>query len=151
MDLGIAGRRAAVAAASRGLGLATAAALAAEGVDRRDLQPRPGADRRRRPRASVPSPLVADVSTARARAAFVRDARDALGGVDILVAQRGRAAAGRLRDVTDPAARTARRSSSTASSTIAMCNEAVPGDAGRSGGGGCSRSPRSRCASRSPT
>ena len=32
-----------------------------------------------------------------------------------------------------------------------MCIEAVPGDAGRSGGGGCSRSRRSRCASRSPT
>ena len=32
MDLGIGGRRAAVAAASRGLGFATAAALAADGV-----------------------------------------------------------------------------------------------------------------------
>ena len=32
MDLGISGRRAAVAAASRGLGFATAAALADEGV-----------------------------------------------------------------------------------------------------------------------
>ena len=49
VDLGIAGRRAAVAAASQGLGYATAEALAPEGVRGRDLRP-PHATRSRQPR-----------------------------------------------------------------------------------------------------
>ena len=49
------GRRAAVGRARRrGSGFATAAALADEGVHRRDLQPGPGPDRRRGGRRSVP-------------------------------------------------------------------------------------------------
>ena len=52
MNLHLDGRRAAVAAASRGLGLACAEALAADGRPGRDLRARPGHPRgRRRPPA----------------------------------------------------------------------------------------------------
>ena len=90
MDLGISGRRAAVAAASRGLGFATAAALANEGVhvalcsrDRdaiEDAANRIGHDA---------IPLAEDVSTANGARRFVDAARDALGGLDILVTNAG--------------------------------------------------------------
>src|SRR5438046_629395 len=70
MDLGISGRRAAVAAASRGLGYATAAALAGEGVHvalcSRDAD-----------------------AIANAARGFVDAAREALGGIDILVTNAG--------------------------------------------------------------
>jgi 3-oxoacyl-[acyl-carrier protein] reductase len=90
MDLGISGRRAAVAAASRGLGFATAAALADEGVHValcsrnadaiEDAANRIGHDA---------VPLAEDVSTANGARRFVDDARDALGGIDILVTNAG--------------------------------------------------------------
>ncbi len=96
MDLGIAGRVAAVAAGSSGLGKGAAAALAAEGcrvvicgrdADRLDVAvaelDAAG------PQGSV-SGVVADVSTAAGAAAFVRQAEEAAGGpVDILVANAG--------------------------------------------------------------
>ena len=99
MDLGIAGKRAAVAAASQGLG----------------LRHRRGARRRRRAASRSAAAIAetieaaaAQIGAARcrssptcppttARRGFVRDARDALGGVDILVRQRRRTAARRLR------------------------------------------------------
>jgi 3-oxoacyl-[acyl-carrier protein] reductase len=88
MDLKLAGRRAAVAAASRGLGRACAAALAAEGARVAICG---------RNRAAVEAaaaeldlvPLVADVSTPDGARGFVRDARASLGGVDVLVANAG--------------------------------------------------------------
>ncbi len=90
MDLGIAGKRAAVAAASRGLGYGVASALAAEGVQvaicgRRketieDAAHRIGHDT---------VPIVADVSSVDGSHGFVRDARAALGGIDILVPNAG--------------------------------------------------------------
>ena len=90
MDLGISGRRAAVAAASRGLGFATAAALANEGVrvavcsrdvdEIEDAASRIGHDA---------VPLAADVSTTNGARGFVDAARDALGGIDILVTNAG--------------------------------------------------------------
>jgi 3-oxoacyl-[acyl-carrier protein] reductase len=90
MDLGLSGRRAAVAAASSGLGLATAKALAAEGVrvaicGRDEL----------RVDAAVGSigggcvGLVCDVAGAPGGEAFVQAANDALGGIDILVTNAG--------------------------------------------------------------
>ena len=125
MDLGIGNRRAAVAAASRGLGFATAEALAAEGVSvaicgrQRDVveeaASRIGA-----------TPIVADVSTPEGAAGFVRDARDALGGLEILVANAGGPPPGRFADVSDPA-EYQRAFELNCLSTIAMCTEAVPG------------------------
>ena len=90
MDLGLVGRRAAVAASSAGLGLAVAEALAAEGcevvISGRDPE------RLRRAAEGVPGavPVTADVSDAPGAEAFVRDAREALGGgIDILVVNAG--------------------------------------------------------------
>ena len=97
VDLGITGRRAAVAGASSGLGLATASALAAEGVRVAIC----GRDRERIGRAAAEItdrlavepdaviPCVADVSTPEGAAAFVAEATDRLGGVDILVPNAG--------------------------------------------------------------
>jgi 3-oxoacyl-[acyl-carrier protein] reductase len=124
MDLGIAGRRAAVAAASRGLGLAAAAALSAEGVKvaicGRDSDALDAAAR-----SHDLVPIVADVSTTEGATGFVRDARDALGGVDILVPNAGGPPPGRFADVSDPA-EYARAFELNCLSTIAMCAEAVP-------------------------
>jgi 3-oxoacyl-[acyl-carrier protein] reductase len=90
MDLGLSGKRAAVAAASSGLGLASAAALAAEGATVAIC----GRDRVRIDAAAAQVgngcvPLVADVSSGRGGAAFVAAASEALGGVDILVTNAG--------------------------------------------------------------
>ena len=95
MDLGIAGRRAAVAAASKGLGFGVAQALAAEGVRvaicGRDQATIDAAAARLGPDAVG---IVADVATIDGARAFVRDARDALGGIDILVPNAGGPPAG---------------------------------------------------------
>jgi 3-oxoacyl-[acyl-carrier protein] reductase len=90
VDLGIAGRRAAVAAASKGLGFGVAQALAREGVRvaicGRDRDALEGAARRL---GEGVVPIVADVASVDGATAFVRDARAALGGVDILVPNAG--------------------------------------------------------------
>jgi 3-oxoacyl-[acyl-carrier protein] reductase len=124
MQLGIQGRRAAVAAASRGLGLATAEALRAEGAEVAIC----GRSAETVAAAAAPSglvPIVADVSTADGAAGFVRAARDALGGIDILVANAGGPPPGRFADVQDPT-EYARAFELNCLSTIAMCGEAVP-------------------------
>ncbi len=125
MDLGIAGRRAAVAASSRGLGFATAQALAAEGVEvavcGRDAETVGAAAER-----IGAVPIVADVSTADGAAGFVRAARASLGGIDILVANAGGPPPGAWADVSDPE-EYARAFELSCLSTIAMCAEAVPG------------------------
>jgi len=92
MDLGIDGRTAAVAAASAGLGLATARALAAEGV-RVAICGR-DADRIGAAAATLPGSghhgLVADVSTPGGAAGFVEAAAEALGtSPDIVVTNAG--------------------------------------------------------------
>jgi 3-oxoacyl-[acyl-carrier protein] reductase len=90
VDLGIVGRRAAVAAASKGLGFGVARALAAEGVHvavcgrRRDTIDAAAADI-----GHDAVPIVADVANVDGAAGFVRDARAALGGIDILVLNAG--------------------------------------------------------------
>jgi 3-oxoacyl-[acyl-carrier protein] reductase len=90
VDLGIAGKRAAVAAASRGLGYAVAQALVGEGVQvavcgrhAETIEAAASA------LGDTVVPLVADMSTPEGAEGFVRDARAALGGVDILVANAG--------------------------------------------------------------
>lgn len=90
MDLGISGRRAAVAAGSAGLGLGCARALAAEGVHvavcGRD------ADRLERATAELGHGavgIVADVAQEDQATRFVEEAAERLGGLDILVANAG--------------------------------------------------------------
>ena len=95
MDLGIAGKRAAVAGASAGLGLATAKALAAEGAEVVIC----GRDAARIEAAAAAVghgcvPLVLDVATAEGGEAFVAAATTALGSVDILIANAGGPPAG---------------------------------------------------------
>ena len=90
MDLGISGRRAAVAAATSGLGLESARALAAEGVQVAIC----GRTTERVEAAAADigngcGPIVADVSSPEGAAGFVDDAAAALGGVDILVPNAG--------------------------------------------------------------
>ena len=90
MELGISGKRAAVAAASSGLGLGTAKALHAEGA----LVAICGRDRVRIEAAATAigpgcTPLVCDVSDAAGGEEFVAAANEALGGVDILVTNAG--------------------------------------------------------------
>ena len=95
MDLGISGRRAAVAAASGGLGLGAARALVADGVDvaicGRDPERLAGAVAElealgggRGPRPGRPTSSTADGAEA-----FVAEATEALGGIDILVPNAG--------------------------------------------------------------
>jgi len=124
MDLGIAGRRAAVAAASQGLGKATAAALAAEGVTVAICSR--SRERVEAAATDIPGavPLVADVGTEDGAAQFVRDARDALGGVDILVANGGGPPPGTFATVPVEQYRTAFEQNCL--SAISMCAEAVP-------------------------
>jgi len=125
MDLGIAGRRAAVAAASAGLGLGAARALAAEGVQVAVC----GRDRSRidAVAASIGEravPLVADIGTADGARDFVAAARDALGGIDILVCNAGGPPPGTFA-TTDIAAYEDALSLNLLS-TVAMCREGVP-------------------------
>lgn len=126
MDLGIRGRRAAVAAASAGLGYGSAEALVAEGVRVaicsrdtgrvRDAAARLGGDT---------IPLVADLSDTDAAARFVVEAREALGGLDVLVANAGGPPPGSAESTDLDGYRQAFELSML--STVAMCREAVGG------------------------
>lgn len=95
----IAGRRAAVAAASAGLGFACAQALAAEGVEVAIC----GRDEDRLARASEAlggAPAIrADLSSVDQAVEFVRTARERLGGLDILVVNAGGPKPGALGEV----------------------------------------------------
>jgi 3-oxoacyl-[acyl-carrier protein] reductase len=125
MDLGIGGRRAAVAAASKGLGFAVAQTLAAEGVRVAICGRR--ADTVEAAAARIGPevvPIVADVSSVAGAAGFVDDARAALGGIDILVANAGGPPPGNFAGVTVDQYLDAFELN--CRSTIAMCYEAVP-------------------------
>ena len=125
MNLGLQGRRAAVAAASRGLGLAVAEALAAEGayvaICGRDEGRIAAAAARIGPSAV---PLVADVSAPAGAAGFVAAAREALGGLDILVTNAGGPPAGTFQSTPLEAYGPALELNLL--SVVAMCREAVP-------------------------
>lgn len=100
MDLGIAGKVALVTGASRGLGFAAAAALAAEGcrvaICGRDTA------RITEAAASIGAhPIVADMSAPDGPKRAVAKAADALGPVDILVANAGGPVPGGFLDVTE--------------------------------------------------
>ncbi len=125
MDLGIAGRRAAVAAASKGLGFAVAKALAAEGVQvaicGRNEETIGAAAAEIGPTVV---PIVADLSSPAGATGFVRDATAALGGVDILVPNAGGPPPGNFASVNVDQYLEAFELN--CRSTIAMCYEAVP-------------------------
>jgi 3-oxoacyl-[acyl-carrier protein] reductase len=125
MDLGIAGKRAAIAAASSGLGLATARALAEEGVRVAIC----GRDRSRIQKAAASLghdalALVADVSTVEGATHFVERSREALGGLDILVTNAGGPPAGNFASTDVDAYPDALALNLL--SVVAMCKEAVP-------------------------
>ncbi len=125
MDLRIAGRRAAVAAGSSGLGLGAATALAAEGahvvICGRDEQ-RLRAAAERVGHGCVP--IVADVSTPDGAERFVGSAIDALGGVDILVTNAGGPPPGTFESTPVDAYPAALDLN--LMSVVAMCKAAVP-------------------------
>lgn len=125
MDLGIAGRTAAVAGASSGLGLAAARALAREGVRVAIC----GRDQARIDAAAArvdgAVPLVADVSTAEGATGFVEAATAALGPLDILVANAGGPPPGTF--ASTPLAAYGPALDLNLLSTVAMCHAAVPG------------------------
>jgi 3-oxoacyl-[acyl-carrier protein] reductase len=124
MDLGIAGKRAAVAAASGGLGFASAAALAAEGVrvaicGRDEGRIKEAADK------IGATPIVQNIGDAEGATAFVEAATEALGGLDILVTNAGGPPAGNFESTSlesYPAALDLNLMS-----VVAMCTAAVPG------------------------
>lgn len=128
MDLGIAGRRAAVAAASAGLGLGAARALAAEGVRvaicGRDAERLAAAADGFGPDRDRVTTITADVSTPQGAAQFVDAAADALGGLDILVANAGGPPHGTFASTSIESYQAALELNLL--STIAMCQEAVP-------------------------
>jgi 3-oxoacyl-[acyl-carrier protein] reductase len=131
MDLGISGKRAAVAAASAGLGLGSARALVAEGVhvaicgrDPERLAAATADLRSHAPEGTTVVSFVADVAASDEAARFVADARDALGGLDILVPNAGGPPPGTATGTTLDAYREALDLNLL--STIALCQAAVP-------------------------
>lgn len=129
MDLGIEGRRAAVAGASAGLGLAAARALAREGVHvavcGRDGDRLAAAVEALRADGGRVEPVVADVGTPEGASGFVAGAAEALGGpVDILVANAGGPPPGTFATTAIEDYRAALELNLL--STVAMCREAVP-------------------------
>ncbi len=125
MDLVISQRTAAVAAASAGLGFASAKALADEGV--RVVICSRDADRVAQAAQKIGNGcvgVVADVSTSQGALDFVRQAQEILGYIDIVVANGGGPPAGNFAS-TDldlyPAALERRMLA-----TVAMCKEVIP-------------------------
>ena len=127
MDLGIGGKRAAVAAASGGLGLASARALAQAGarvaICGRDEARLEAAVRELQEVGDVVG-IVADVSATTGAVGFVDQATAALGGIDILVPNAGGPPGGGF----DAHGLDAYREAIELNllSTVAMCQAAVP-------------------------
>lgn len=125
MDLGISGKRAAVAAASAGLGFGAARALVENGVSVVMC----GRNRERIEAAAVSlgplaTPLVADVGTSDGATAFIGAARDILGGIDIMIANAGGPPAGTFGSTPFEAYAPALELSLL--SSIALCQAVVP-------------------------
>jgi len=125
MDLHLTGRRAAVAAATSGLGLSTARALAAEGAQVVIC----GRDRSRLDEAVATvgdgcTGVVRDVAGIEGGAGFVADAVEAMGGVDILVTNAGGPPAGDFAGTSPEAYQGALELNLL--SVVGMCKAAVP-------------------------
>lgn len=125
MDLGIAGKRAAVAASSAGLGLETARALAEAGASLAICGR--SQDRVDAAAASLPGeviPMVADLSTGGGARDWTEAAADALGGIDILVANNGGPPRGDF--ASTDYERYPEALEGNLLSTVAMCQVAIP-------------------------
>lgn len=129
MELGLEGRPALVAAASRGLGKACASALAAEGArvaicarDRAALEA--ARDEIAGATGSTVVAIPADVSREEGAVRFVREGSEALGGCQILVANAGGPPTGRFEELGDDAFRTALET--LFFSTLRMARGAIP-------------------------
>lgn len=125
MDLGITGKRAAVAAASAGLGFGTAKALVENGVSVVMC----GRDRDRIEAAAaslgpLATSVVADVGTSAGATSFIATAREILGGIDIMVANAGGPPPGTFESTPFDAYAPALELSLLAS--IALCHAVVP-------------------------
>ena len=125
MELGLAGRRAAVAAATNGLGFAVAAALTAEGAHVAIC----GSDEQRVTRAAERLgtsviPLVSNLADPDDAEQFVVEARSALGGLDILVANGPGPAPGTF--ASTPADAYTKALDLSLLSVVRMCLAAVP-------------------------
>jgi len=131
VELGLEGRRAAVAASTSGLGLAAARALAAEGVRVAIC----GRDEERLAAAAASFPAAdgdrgevvavrADVGTGEGATAFVARAVEALGGLDILVVNGGGPPAGTFEST--PLEAYPGALAANLLSVVAMCRAAVP-------------------------
>jgi 3-oxoacyl-[acyl-carrier protein] reductase len=126
MDLGLTGKRAAVAAASAGLGFASAQSLAAEGAQVVIC----GRDRARIDDAAAAIGhgcvgVVADVGDAAGGAAFVEAATEMLGGLDILVTNAGGPPPGTF--ASTPTDAYPQALDLNLMSVVGMCKAAVPG------------------------
>ena len=128
MDLGISGRRAAVAASSAGLGLGTAQALAADGVRvamcGRDSGRLNAAVSTITAAGGDAVAIDADVSTIAGATGFVAAAKEALGGIDILVPNAGGPPIGNFASTDLDAYAPALELNLL--SAVAMCHAAVP-------------------------
>ena len=129
MDLGLSGRPALVAAGSRGLGRASATALAEEGarvgICARDAEALQRArDEIADATGATVAAIPADVSREEDAVRFVREGAEALGGCQILVANAGGPPPGRFDDFTDDDFRAA--FDLLFFSTIRMVREALP-------------------------
>ena len=107
MDLGIEGKAALVVAGSRGLGRATALALAAEGarimVSARDEASLTDTASELRAVGAEVATVAADITDPGVPARLVDATVDRFGGIDILIANAGGPPAGRALDVTEDA------------------------------------------------
>lgn len=137
MDLGLKGKVALVAAASQGMGRATALALAREGckvaICARTAGPleETAVAIRKEAHADV-FPVVADVSRADDAVAFVEKARAHFGGLDLVVANAGGPPTGRFEAVTDE--QWTQVFDLTLMSAVRMIRAAVPSMKSRGGG-----------------
>ena len=137
MHLGLTGRAAAVAAASRGLGRAVARALAAEGCDgalcgRDAARIREAAEAIAQETGRRTLPVVADVSVPGDCRRFVDEAARAFGRLDILVTNTGGPPSGPFLSLDDAAWTDA--IDSLLLSVVRLCRAAVPHMRARGGG-----------------
>ncbi len=103
MDLGLQGKRAFVAASSRGLGFAVAQTLAAEGcavaINGRDPQRLEQAAERLRAQGAKVVALPGDLTDPEVPERLIAQAAEALGGLDLLVTNNGGPPAGRFETI----------------------------------------------------